>query len=80
MVELGGAMDLAPLIKDFGLPVALLVYFIWQNTATSKEYNQYVKDIAQKAVDAINKSTEVDTKMLGVAERLEKRLDNERGN
>lgn len=73
-------MDLAPLIKDFGLPVALLVYFIWQNTATSKEYNQYVKDIAQKAVDAINKSTEVDTKMLGVAERLEKRLDNERGN
>lgn len=72
-------MDLAPLIKDFGLPVALLVYFIWQNTSISKEYNQYVKDIAQKAVDAINKSTEVDTKMLGVAERMEKRLDNERG-
>lgn len=73
-------MDLAPLIKDFGLPVALLVYFIWQNTSISKEYNQYVKDIAQKAVDAINKSTEVDTKMLTIAERVEKRLDNERGN
>lgn len=70
----------ASLIKDFGLPVALLLYFIWQNTSTAKEYNNYVKDIAQKAIDAINKSTEVDTKMLGVAERLEKRLDNERGN
>ncbi len=73
-------MDLATLVKDFGLPVALLLYFIWQNTAISKEYNTYVKDIAQKAIDAINKSTEVDTKMLGVVERLEKRLDNERGN
>ncbi len=70
----------ASLIKDFGLPVALLLYFIWQNTSISKEYNTYVKDIAQKAIDAINKSTEVDTKMLGVVERLEKRLDNERGN
>jgi hypothetical protein len=73
-------MDIGAAIKDFGLPVALLLYFIWQNTSLSREYNSYVKDIAQKAVDAINKSTEVDTKMLGVAERLEKRLDNERGN
>ena len=72
-------MDIAPLIKDFGLPVALLVYFIWQNAAINKEYNNYVKDIAQKAVDAINKSTEVDTKMLEVARRVEQRLDNERG-
>lgn len=73
-------MDITPLIKDFGLPVALLVYFIWQNAAISREYNQYVKDIAQKAVDAINKSTEVDTKMLNIAKRIETRLDNERGN
>lgn len=74
-------MDISTLVKDFGLPVALLLYFIWQNTSISKEYNSYVKDIAQKAIDAINKSTEVDTKMLTVVERLEKRLDNEqRGN
>lgn len=72
-------MDIAPLLKDFGLPVALLVYFIYQNAAISREYNSYVKDIAQKAVDAINKSTEVDTKMLEVAKRVEQRLDNERG-
>lgn len=69
----------AQLIKDFGLPVTLLLYFIWQNASISKEYNSYVKDIAQKAVDAINKSTEVDTKMLDVAKRVEQRLDNERG-
>lgn len=68
-------MDLGALVKDFGLPVALLLYFIWQNASINKEYNQYVKDIAQKAVDAINKSTEVDTRMLQVAERMEKRLD-----
>jgi len=73
-------MDLGAAVKDFGLPVALLLYFIWQNASISKEYNTYVKDIAQKAIDAINKSTEVDTKMLQVVERLEKRLDNERGN
>lgn len=69
----------AGLIETLGLPVALLVYFIWQNASISKEYNKYVKDIAEKAVDAINKSTEVDNKMLKVAERLEKRLDDERG-
>ena len=72
-------MDLGAAVKDFGLPVALLLYFIWQNASINKEYNSYVKDIAQKTVDAINKSTEVDTKMLQVVERLEKRLDNERG-
>lgn len=72
-------MDLAQLVKDFGLPVALLLYFIWQNASISKEYNSYVKDIAQKAVDAINKSTEVDTRMLQVAERMEKRLDGDAG-
>lgn len=73
-------MDLAALLKDYGLPLALAVYFIAQFISLSKEYNNYVKDIAQKAISAIEKSTEVDNKMLGVADRLEKRLDNERVN
>lgn len=72
-------MSIDQLIKDFGLPAGLLVWFIWQNFQINKEYNSYVKDIAQKALAAINKSTEVDTKMLSVAKRLEKRLDDERG-
>lgn len=68
------------LVQTLGLPVGLLLYFIWRDYNTSKEYTNYIKDVAQKAVDAINKSTDVDTKMLSVAERLEKRLDDERGN
>lgn len=69
-------MQVNDLVQNFGLPVGLLLYFIWQNYKISQEYNNYIKDIAQKTVDAINKSTEADTKMLKVAERLEKRLDN----
>ena len=72
-------MPLDQLVSSLGLPVGLLVYFIWRDYQTNKEYNQYIKDIAQKAVDAINKSTEVDIKVLKVADRLEKRLDDERG-
>lgn len=71
-------MDLSAVVNQFGLPVGLLLYFIWQNYRISQEYNAYIKDIAQKAVDAINKSTEADTKMLQVADRLEKRLDDGR--
>lgn len=73
-------MGLDQLVQNFGLPIGLLLYFIWRDYQTSKEYTNYIKDVAQKAVDAINKSTDVDNKMLGVAERLEKRLDDERGN
>lgn len=73
-------MPIDQLVQNFGLPVGLLVWFIYQNYKIGKEYNDYIKNIAQKAVDAINKSTEVDTKMLKVADRLERRLDNERGN
>jgi len=72
-------MPIDQLVQNFGLPVGLLLYFIWRDYKTNQEYNQYIKDIAQKTVDAINKSTEVNTKMLEVATRLEKRLDNERG-
>lgn len=73
-------MPIDQLVQNFGLPVGLLMWFIYQNYKIGKEYNDYIKNIAQKAVDAINKSTEVDTKMLKVADRLERRLDNERGN
>lgn len=68
-------MGIDELANKFGIQIGLLLYFIWQNASINKEYNNYVKDIAQKAVDGINKSTEVDTKMLEIANRLEKRLD-----
>lgn len=72
-------MAIDQLVSNFGLPVGLLLYFIWQNYKIGQEYNTYIKDIAQKTVDAINKSTEIDTKTLAVIERLENRLDNGRG-
>ena len=71
-------MEINQLVQNFGLPVGLLLYFIWQNYRISQDYNSYIKDIAQKAVDAINKSTDADTRMLGIADRLEKRLDDGR--
>lgn len=72
-------MPIDQLVQNFGLPIGLLLYFIWRDYKTSQEYNAYIKNIAQLAVDAINKSTEVDTKMLEVANRIERRLDDERG-
>ncbi|HRJ06917.1 MAG TPA: hypothetical protein PK911_05220 [Candidatus Saccharibacteria bacterium] len=71
-------MDIGAIVNQFGLPVGLLLYFIWQNYQINREYNAYIKDIANKAILAIDKSTEVDTKMLAVAERMEKRLNDER--
>lgn len=71
-------MDIGAVVNQFGLPVGLLLYFIWQNYQINREYNAYIKDIANKAIAAIDKSTEVDTKMLAVAERMEKRLNDER--
>lgn len=71
-------MPIDQLVQNFGLPIGLLLYFIWRDYQTNREYNQYIKDIAQKTADAINRSTDVDTKMLSVIERLEKRLDNGR--
>lgn len=72
-------MDFMTLLQNFGLPVATAAFFIWQFINSNKEYVNFVKDIAAKATDAINKSTEVDVRMLAVVERLEKRLD-ERSN
>lgn len=68
-------MPIDELVQKFGITVGLLLYFIWRDYKTTKEYNDYIKQIASQAVAAINKSTEVDEKMLAVTDRLEKRLD-----
>ena len=51
-------MDLGALINQFGLPVALLVYFIWRDYQSSKERFNDMRDIAQKSVQSIDKATE----------------------
>lgn len=72
-------MPIDELVQKFGLTVGLLLWFIYRDYKTTKEYNDYIKQIAAQAVAAINKSTEVDEKMLAVAGRLEKRLDDNAG-
>jgi hypothetical protein len=51
-------MDIAELVNKFGLPVGLLLYFIWRDYQTSKEHKADMRDIAVKSVQAIDKSTE----------------------
>lgn len=51
-------MDLSALVQNFGFPVAIAVFFIWRDYQTSKEHKQDLKDIALKAVVAIDSNTE----------------------
>lgn len=51
-------MDLGALVNQFGFPVAIAVYFIWRDYQSSKEHKKDLGDIAIKAVQAVDKSTE----------------------
>lgn len=51
-------MDLGALVQNLGFPIAIAVYFIWRDYQTSKEHKADLKDIANKAVQAIDKSTD----------------------
>lgn len=48
------------LVKQFGFPVAIAIYFIWQNARIEKEHKADIRNIATSAVEAINKNTESD--------------------
>lgn len=50
--------DIGALINQFGLPIALLLYFIWRDYQTNKEHKADMRDIAVKAVQALDKSTD----------------------
>jgi hypothetical protein len=51
-------MDIGALVNQFGLPVGLAIFFIWREWQSSKEHKADLKDIATKAVQAIDKSTD----------------------
>lgn len=51
-------MDLGALIEQFGLPVALLIYFIWRDYQTSKEHKADMRGIATESVKALDKGTD----------------------
>ena len=72
-------MDLVELIKQLGFPVALAVYFIWDNRRIQKERLDDVKDVTSKAVEAINKSTESDKNVTTQFEKNNTALDRASG-
>lgn len=51
-------MDIASLVQNFGLPVAVAVFFIWMYVSQAKEHKQDLKDIAIKSVLAIDSGTD----------------------
>lgn len=57
------------LLKQFGFPIAVAVYFIYQNGKIEKEHKQDIRTIAQQAISALEKNTESDK---AVTEQLEK--------
>jgi hypothetical protein len=68
-------MPIDQLVQNFGLPIGLLLWFIYQNYKISKEYNEYIKDIASKAVNALDSSTKTQSETNNVLERVERKLD-----
>lgn len=57
------------LLKQFGFPIAVAVYFIYQNGKLEKEHKQDIRTIAQQAISALEKNTESDK---AVTEQLAK--------
>lgn len=51
-------MDLWELVNQFGLPVALLIYFIVDGRAQAKEHRNDLRDTVTKSVAALDKSTD----------------------
>lgn len=68
-------MPIDQLVQNFGLPIGLLLWFIYQNYKISKEYNDYIKDIASKTVNALDNSTKTQATTNTVLERVERKLD-----
>lgn len=62
-------MDLIELVKQFGFPIAVAIYFIWQNGRIEKEHKNDIRTIATQAIQALEKNTDSDK---AVTEQLAK--------
>lgn len=51
-------MDLIELIKQFGFPIAIAIYFIWDKGRTEREHKDDLRNIAVTAIKAIDANTE----------------------
>lgn len=62
-------MDLVDLVKNFGLPTAIAIFFIWRDYQSSKEHKEDLKNIALKSVQAIDAGTEAIKDSVAVIEK-----------
>lgn len=62
-------MDIVELVKQFGFPIAVAIYFIWQNGRIEREHKNDIRTIATQAIQALEKNTESDK---AVTEQLAK--------
>jgi hypothetical protein len=67
-------MDLVELVKNFGLPTAIAIFFIWRDYQSSKEHKEDLKNIAVKAVTAIDAGTEAIKDSVTVIDKNSERL------
>lgn len=51
-------MDVVELIKQFGFPIAVAVYMIWDKGRTEKEHKQDLRELAANAIHALDAGTE----------------------
>lgn len=51
-------MELVELVKQFGFPIAVAIYFIWDKGRTEKEHKDDLRNIAVTAIKAIDANTE----------------------
>jgi hypothetical protein len=68
-------MGLDELVKQFGFPLAIAIFFIWQYISSNKEHKDDLKGISTQAVSAIDKSTEALEKNTDVMVKATQTLD-----
>lgn len=69
-------MDIVELVKQFGFPIAVAIYFIWQNGRIEKEHKNDIRTIATQAIQALEKNTKSDEAVTAELERNNTALDN----
>lgn len=72
-------MDLVELVKQFGFPVAIAIYFIWQNARIEREHKNDIRTIATQAIQALEKNTESDKIVATELERNNTALEHTNG-
>ena len=82
----GNAMELAPLLQEYGVMVTLVVFFVWQSWKREQrlsnridtiegEYTQTLRDLVKRSSDVIAANTEIMEHLKKHLARREPELD-----